>query len=170
MVETGRSPARASRTDSPAPSSTGRGGRDESEAGEGRRDATSWASTLGLVWSKEPPGLVSTFLPVAEHRGRPGFLHGGLATAVLDETMAALSIAADGTHSVTATLDLRFRRPVPLDGRPLRIEAWAPPTRPGRAPGTSPPRARKVHGRLLLPDGTPAVEATGLFVRVTVEQ
>jgi hypothetical protein len=30
-------------------------------------------------------------------------------------------------------------------------------------------RVRKVHGRLLLADGTAAVEATGLFVRVVAD-
>lgn len=121
----------------------------------------SWASTLGLVWSKEEPGLVSSFTPDTGHRGPPGFLHGGLAAAVLDETMAALSIVADGWHSVTATLELRYRSPVPLDGRPLRIEAWR-----DAAAGR---RVQKIHGRLLTSDGIAAVEATGLFVRVATE-
>ena len=121
----------------------------------------SWASTLGLVWSKEAPGLVSTFTPRPEHRGPPGFLHGGLAAAVLDETMAALSITADGWHSVTAKLELRYRSPVPLDDRPLRIEAWRD-AEIGR-------RVQKIHGRLLTAGGVAAVEATGLFVRVDAE-
>jgi len=129
-----------------------------------RRTAmASWASTLGMAWSREPPGLVSTFTPGGEHRGPPGFLHGGLAAAVLDETMAALSIATDGWYSVTATLDMRFRRPVPLDGNPLRVEAWRdPPRDPARGRGR---RVQKVHGRLVLANGETAVEASGLFVR-----
>jgi len=120
----------------------------------------SWAQGLGLVWSAEPPGVVSRFTPLAEHRGRPGYLHGGLAATVLDETMAALSWVLDRRHSVTATLELRYRLPVPLDGRVLRVEAW----RDG-APGR---RATRVHGRLLV-DGRPAVEATGLFVTLPAE-
>ncbi len=111
-----------------------------------------------LDWSVEPPGLVSVFEPAEGHAGRPGFLHGGLAATLLDETMAALSWATDRVHSVTATLSLRYRVPVPVGAGPLRMEAWYAD---GRAR-----RVRKVHGRLLLPDGTAAVEATGLFVRV----
>ena len=118
----------------------------------------SWVSGLGLQWSEEPPGLVSTFVPEADHRGPPGILHGGLAAAVLDETMAALSIVLDGTRSVTATLQLRYRHPVPLDGRPLRVEAWRDNERPRRL--------QRLHGRLLLADGTIAVEASGVFVTV----
>jgi len=124
-------------------------------------DDGSWARHLGLEWSKEPPGLVSVFTPMAAHRGRPGYLHGGLAAVVLDETMAALGWATDGIHTVTATLELKYRHPVPLDGRPLRIEAWR-----GRP---EPRRVQQVHGRILLGDGTAAVEATGLFVRVEAE-
>lgn len=119
----------------------------------------SWVSTLGLSWSKEPPGVVCVFSPGAAHRGPPGYLHGGLAAALLDETMAALSIVLDDAHTVTATLSLRYPHPVPIDGRPLRIEAWRDPSRAAR-------RVQQVHGRLLLADGTVAVEASGLFARV----
>ena len=117
----------------------------------------SWPTSLGIAWSVEPPGLVATMTPLAEHRGPPGFLHGGLAATFLDETMASLSIALDKEYSVTATLQLRYRKPVPLDGSVLRAEAWR--ERPERR------RAHKVHGRLLLADGSVAVEATGVFVR-----
>ena len=119
----------------------------------------SWAWNLGLQWSKEAPGVVTTFTPAPEHRGPAGFLHGGLAATVLDETMAGLGIVLDGAHTVTATLSLKYRQPIPLDGRPLRTEAWREDARAGR-------RIQQVHGRLLLPDGTVAVEASGLFVRV----
>jgi acyl-coenzyme A thioesterase PaaI-like protein len=111
-----------------------------------------------LQWSVESPGLVAVFEPDASHCGRPGFLHGGLAATLLDETMAALSWATDREHSVTATLTLRYRAPVPLDGGTLRIESWYDDARVRRV--------RKVHGRLLLGDGTVAVEATGLFARM----
>ena len=84
-----------------------------------------------------------------------------LAATLLDETMAALSWATLREHSVTATLSLRYRIPVPVDDGPLRMEAWYADPRPRRV--------REVHGRLLLRDGTAAVEATGLFVRVSAE-
>ncbi|HEX9530966.1 MAG TPA: PaaI family thioesterase [Acidimicrobiales bacterium] len=113
---------------------------------------------LGLQFSVAPPGLVASFLPRPEHRGGPGRLHGGLAATCLDETMGALGFALDGTHCVTATLDLRYRRPVPIDGTAVRVEAWR--ERPEAR------RRQKVHGRLLLADGRVAVEATGIFVQV----
>jgi acyl-coenzyme A thioesterase PaaI-like protein len=79
---------------------------------------------LGLRFKKEPPGLVARFDPTGAHRGPPGFLHGGIAATVLDETMASLGWALDNVPCVTATLELKYRKPVPLDGRPIRIEAW----------------------------------------------
>jgi acyl-coenzyme A thioesterase PaaI-like protein len=83
-----------------------------------------------------------------------------LAAALLDETMAAVSLVLDDARTVTATLSLRYRQPVPLDGRPVRIEGWRDDTRAGR-------RVRTVHGRIVLGDGSTAVEATGLFARVS---
>lgn len=113
---------------------------------------------LGLTFSVEAPGLVAQFQPRAVHRGGPGLLHGGLAATCLDETMAALGFALDGVHCVTATLELKYRRPVPLDGSPVRIEAWR--DRPEAR------RRQRVHGRLLLASGAVAVTATGIFVQV----
>lgn len=113
---------------------------------------------LGLTFAADEPGVVASFHPRAEHRGAPGFLHGGVAATCLDETMASLGFVLDGVHCVTATLELKYRRPVPLDGRPVRIEAWRE-----RA------EARRVHhvrGRLLLENGTLAVEGRGTFVQV----
>jgi hypothetical protein len=60
---------------------------------------------------------------------------------------------------VTATLNLRYRKGVPLDGSPVRAEAWRDPARAAR-------KVQTRHGRLILADGSVAVEATGLFVAV----
>jgi acyl-coenzyme A thioesterase PaaI-like protein len=112
---------------------------------------------LGLRFKKEPPGLVARFDPGPGHRGPPGFLHGGIAATVLDETMASLGWALDDVPCVTATLSVKYRRPVPLDGRPVRIEVWRERAEPRRT--------QRVNGRLLLADGTLAVEASGIFVQ-----
>jgi acyl-coenzyme A thioesterase PaaI-like protein len=112
---------------------------------------------LGLVFRKEPPGLVAVFEPKPGHRGPPGFLHGGIAATVLDETMASVGWAMDDVPCVTATLELKYRKPVPLDGRPVRIEAWRDRVEPRKM--------QRVQGRLLLADGTVCVEASGIFVQ-----
>lgn len=111
-----------------------------------------------LERSASPPVLVARFDPRPELRGPPGFLHGGVAASVLDETMASLSWALDGIPCVTARLELRYRHGVPVDGGPVRVEAWRV-SDGGR-------RIHRVKGRILLPDGLPAVEAEGLFAAI----
>ncbi|MDQ3758071.1 MAG: PaaI family thioesterase [Actinomycetota bacterium] len=108
--------------------------------------------------STTPPRLLARFDPRPDHRGPPGFLHGGIAATVLDETMASVSWALEGTPSVTARLELRYRKGVPLDGSPVRIEAWREKD--------GPRRVHKVVGRIVLADESVAVEAGGLFVEV----
>jgi acyl-coenzyme A thioesterase PaaI-like protein len=116
---------------------------------------------LGLRFSIEAPGLVARFVPETVHRGAPGLLHGGLAATALDEVMGGLGWALDGVHTMTATLDLRYRHPVPIDGREVSVEAWRAVPEPRRR--------QRVFGRLRLPDGTVAVEASGIFVQRRVD-
>jgi acyl-coenzyme A thioesterase PaaI-like protein len=120
------------------------------------------AGGLGLQFRAEAPGVVAEFEAGDEHRGAPGFLHGGFAAMALDETMAAIGWLLAGVHVVTATLELRYRRPVPLTGQALRLESWR-----DAAAGST--HRFRVHGRLLLADGTTAVEGRGLFVAAPEE-
>ncbi len=111
---------------------------------------------IDMEWSREDPGLVATFTPGPQHHGPANSLHGGIAALLLDECMAAFGHAVDKVHMITGTLNLKYRKPIPLDGRPLRIEAWRDgPLR----------RATRLHGRILTADGDVAVEASGLFIR-----
>lgn len=112
--------------------------------------------SLGLRFHREGDLCVALFLPRQEHRGVPGFLHGGVSSTVLDETMASVGFMLDGVHCVTATLELKFRKPVAINGEELRIEAWRDVS--------APRRRHKVHGRLRLADGAVAVEASGIFL------
>ena len=100
--------------------------------------------------------LVGEVVPDASWSGAPGFLHGGMAAALLDDCMGGLSQALDRIATITATLDLRFRCPVPLDGTAVRVEAWRDQAQLRRR--------NRVHGRLLLADGSTAVEATALML------
>jgi uncharacterized protein (TIGR00369 family) len=56
----------------------------------------------------------------AEFQGWKGIAHGGVALALLDEAMAHAAGAA-GYRGLTASMNARFRKPVPL-GVELRIE------------------------------------------------
>lgn len=101
------------------------------------------------------PVGVAVFEPEPEHRGNPGWLHGGLAATVLDHVLARTAAAALGQRVVTGTLDLRYPRPVLLDAGPYRVRAEAAPVRG---------RMVRVAGAILDPDGRPLVEARALFV------
>jgi acyl-coenzyme A thioesterase PaaI-like protein len=101
----------------------------------------------------------ATLRPRPEYQSYPGMLHGGLSATALDEVMGYSAILIAGVWSATATMDLRFRAPVPYDAvlelvagiteiRSRRVRAWA---------------------RLELPDGSVAVEATGLLVPLPPE-
>jgi acyl-coenzyme A thioesterase PaaI-like protein len=102
------------------------------------------------------PTVAGEIVPDERWHGPPGLLHGGMAAALLDECMGALSHGVDKMATVTVTLDLRYRLPVPLDGRAVRLEAWREDAELRRR--------NRVHGRLLLAGGEPAVEATALML------
>lgn len=108
--------------------------------------------------------VLGHWVPGKEFQGPANHLHGGVSSTLLDEAMARLAHVLDGQHSITATLNVRFRRPVPLDGRPLTVEAWRESDPPSAA------RRHRLFGRISLADGTPAVEAEGLFVRLPPKQ
>lgn len=101
-----------------------------------------------------------SFEPQPEHRGNPGWLHGGLAATVLDHVCARAAAAALGHRVVTGRLDMRYPRPVLLAGGPYRVEATAEASRSGLAPK----RMVKVNGAIFDRDGQPMVEARSLFV------
>ena len=96
------------------------------------------------------------FEPQPEHRGNPGWLHGGMAATVLDHLCARTASAAlGGVRVVTGTLDLRYPSPVPLAAGPYELRAEHDPARG---------RMVRVRGAILGPDGRPMVEAKALFV------
>jgi uncharacterized protein (TIGR00369 family) len=99
-------------------------------------------------------GTVSTeFTLNAVYEGPPGLVHGGISAMILDQLLGAAA-AANGTPGMTATLAMRYRRPTP-HGVPLVAEA-----KTERVEG----RKTFVEGRILDPEGTPTVEATGMFI------
>lgn len=95
----------------------------------------------------------AVFRPRPLHRGLQSQLHGGLSATALDEILVWAGILAEGVMCVTGTLELRYRRPVPVDG-PLLVRG----------------RVEKRRGRRLtisgsLDDGQgPCVTATGLYL------
>jgi uncharacterized protein (TIGR00369 family) len=98
---------------------------------------------------------VAIFRPSPHHAGAGDTLHGGVAAAVLDEIMVWAGILQHRLLTVTATMDLRYRRPLRVGGE---VEARG--------------RVTERRGRRLLcsgdlrSDGEVAVSATGLYLAV----
>jgi uncharacterized protein (TIGR00369 family) len=105
--------------------------------------------------------LLAIFTPLPEHQGYPGRLHGGIASALLDETIGrAIQRRQPDRWGVTIDLNLRFRRPIPIGGE---LRALARITR-----DTS--RMFEGSGEIVLVDGTVAVEARGRYLKTSIGQ
>ncbi|MFQ5350489.1 MAG: PaaI family thioesterase [Thermoanaerobaculia bacterium] len=92
-------------------------------------------------------------------QGPPGHAHGGATAALLDEAMGFCCWLV-GHRVVAAHVEIDFRRMMPV-GAVATLEAAVE-----RVEG------RKVfpRARLLLPDGTLAAEATGVFLELAADQ
>jgi len=120
------------------------------------------AGLKAFFYELEDGSVMARFTPKATHQGYPGRLHGGVATAILDETIgrAVMVRYGEAVWGVTAELHLRFRAPVPL-GQELRVIGRI--TRDTRL-------LFEGEGELLLPDGTVAVTARGKYMKLPLEQ
>ena len=105
--------------------------------------------------------LLGVFTPLTEHQGYPGRLHGGMASALLDETMGrAINLSEPDAWGVTVKLAVKFRRPVPLDGE---VRAIARITKAAS-------RLFEGAGEIVLTDGSVAVEATGTYMKLPIDR
>jgi len=64
---------------------------------------------------KENLTVEGRFRPRREHEGYAGIMHGGLVATLLDEAMLKL-LWDSGISAVTATLEVKLVRPVPIEG------------------------------------------------------
>ena len=100
--------------------------------------------------------LVALFTPQDEHQSYPNRMHGGMSSAVLDETIGrAINVENndDMIWGVTTELIIKYRRPVPLE---QELRAVARITCKNA-------RFFEGEGEILLPDGTVAVSAKGKY-------
>ncbi len=94
------------------------------------------------------------------YQGYPGVVHGGIIAAMLDETGGrTVMIHNPDRFMMTGTLDLKYRKPVPVEttltliGKLIRDRA----------------RLAEAHAEIRLPDGSLAVEARVMLIAIPAE-
>jgi len=87
---------------------------------------------LQFAVTPERDGVWAPFRPSRAHEGFAEIVHGGIVTAVLDEVMG-WALFARGIWAVTATIEVKFRKPVAVDVTTRAIGRIRPRSRPDPA-------------------------------------
>lgn len=113
-------------------------------------------------YETEKNELIAIFKPGQEHQGYPGRLHGGIAAAILDETIGRnINVGRDDElWGVTLDFSIKFKRPIPLDGE---IKAITKLTEENK-------RVFKGTGKIVLSDGKIAATAEGRYLKLPIEK
>ena len=116
------------------------------------------ANPIGLHidgFAEQGGDITARFTARPDLQGVIGLLHGGIAATALDEILVWAGIIQEKVLTVTAKLDLRYRRPVGnLDG-PVELRARVDERRGRRL---------SMSGELDAGDGKVAVSASGLYL------
>lgn len=106
--------------------------------------------------------LLAIFTPTEEHQSYPGRLHGGIATAILDETIgrAIMIDYPEEVWGVTVEFTTRYKQPIPLNGK-IRVVGRIIRETSRYFEGT---------GEILLEDGSIAAEGRGKFLKLALEE
>ena len=115
----------------------------------------------GRFFELDNDELLGVFRPREGHQGYPGRLHGGISSAMLDETIGrAVNIANSDEWGVTVELSVKYRKPVPV-GEEVRVLARLTRDSSRLFQGT---------GEIVLADGTVAVEAVGKYLKMPIDR
>jgi len=105
--------------------------------------------------------LLAVFKPMEEHQSYPGRLHGGISTAILDETIGrAIMIKHQYLWGVTIEFTTRYRKPVDLTEE-IRVIGRITKVANRYFEGT---------GEILQKDGSVAVEGRGKYLKLPLEK
>ncbi|MEL4106339.1 PaaI family thioesterase [Oscillospiraceae bacterium WX1] len=115
-------------------------------------------ASLGTEFYELEDGtLAATAVARSFHQSYPGRVHGGVSSALLDETIGrAINITEPDAWGVTVEIITRYKKPVPYDVPLLIIGKITENKR----------RLFSGEGRLILPDGTVAVTATARYMKM----
>jgi len=114
---------------------------------------------LRLLFDEDEERVWAEFIPRQEHQGWPGVLHGGLVCTLLDEVMARAFFFQEERWMVTAKMEVRYFKPVPLE-QPLTLMG-----------GITKMRSRMIEawGEIRLSDGSLAAKSKGVYVKAAPE-
>lgn len=110
----------------------------------------------------EKEELVAIFTPSEEHQSYPERLHGGIASAILDETIGRAILNKYDTEiwGVTIDLNVKFKKPIPLNEE-LKVVGRITSEGSRMFEGT---------GEIYLSNGDIAVTAYGKYLKVPLEK
>jgi uncharacterized protein (TIGR00369 family) len=112
---------------------------------------------LKLKFEWDGKEVKAKFTPGEYHQGWSGLVHGGIISCLLDEAMSYAALYA-GVNSLTARMQTRFKRPLPID-EPLTVTGSV--TRKTR-------RLVETKAELKLADDTLVAESTAtMFIFMT---
>ncbi len=103
--------------------------------------------------------LAARVTPGVYHQSYPGRVHGGISTALLDETIGrAINVSEPDTWAVTVEINTRFKKPVPYDAELTVVGRILENNR----------RLFTGEGEIILADGTVAVTATAKYMKLKI--
>lgn len=104
-----------------------------------------------------PVRVSATYTVPRKFQGYPNIVHGGIIAAMLDEVASRAVMRGDPVRIVvTAKLNVRYRRPVPVE-LPLQLSGWVVEDKG---------RAITVAGEMRGPDGALLAEAEAVVMEV----
>lgn len=112
-------------------------------------------SGLQLQFQRDDKKVITSYTASESHQGFPEYLHGGIISTLLDEVMSRVSVL-ENQWTMTARMDVRFRQPV-MTHQTVKAIGEKIGDRNGFF---------EALGRVYLPDGSIAAEATGTFAPV----
>ena len=119
---------------------------------------------LGLkarFYQLENGELASIFNSKEFHQSYPGRVHSGISAAILDETIGrAISVSDETVWGVTGSLELRYKKPVPIDCDIITVARVTRDTR----------KLFEGEGEIILPNGEIAVTAKAKYVKMPIGQ
>ena len=111
-------------------------------------------------YETDKDNLIAIFKPKQEHQGYPGRLHGGIAAAILDETIGRNINMGRGEDvwGVTLEFSIKYKKPIPLE-EDIRVVTRL--TEENK-------RIFKGEGEIVLADGTAAAEGKGKYLKLPI--